>query len=142
MLQQLQESFSHDAEMSLVKLGRSLTELASTTPAQFHAFARQSLWHSVSPRLESYEAALRRCSNLPLFWSNDIRDYIDEEKQQMFRPNYGIAADIIEEFGIDLALERQQDLVMRLGNLFQNWSNIRAAATAMKKRGDRLGSPI
>jgi peptidoglycan/xylan/chitin deacetylase (PgdA/CDA1 family) len=127
---------------SLVAMGSEMVRLASLSPDTFHDVLRLSLWRQASWSIKHHEAELRRHGSLPAFWSRDVADFIEEKRRKIFEPDFGLADDVVAEFGLERALSVQQDLMLRLGQLYAAWPEIRSAATRLKQRGVCLGRQI
>jgi len=135
-------SYYSSPEQNLTGLSGTLTEIGSLPVNEFERQIKLIFWQLHTRKIGQLELLLKKYGEKPDFWSGDVRTHIQELKDAMVAENFVVPRDLDESIEAQTALERTQQLILKLADLLRHWNAIREAARELKSKERILGEQI
>jgi hypothetical protein len=117
--------------------GRTLAEWGALPPVDFEELLRFRVEAAMSQQAAHLDELLQRHHGQPDFWADDVRRVLAVLRDALARKEYVVPTDLNACFGMEVARERFQRLVLQYGRLMQMWPDVVVAATELRARGVR-----
>jgi hypothetical protein len=127
-----------DAAKNLHAVGRALAEWGGLSPAAFQSLVRSHLGEQLQRQAALLADRLRQFGGLPEFWAQDARQVLAHMHDALAGESYATPWDLAEAFGPARAGAMAQRLVLRTGQMLQNWPALVEAARDLRRTGIRL----
>ena len=123
-------------------MGRYLEEVGNLPGAEFEEFLRLQAWQTTSAYIALTEEHLQTWGEMPAFWVNDVRKYLEMLRRALMRPDYCLPLDLLDGRSVEETRLLAQRLVRRFGQLLFWWPEMTAATKNLRGQGQRLALPV
>jgi hypothetical protein len=135
-------SFERDMERRFDVIGNLLVEIGQLPLHEFEKLMKALRWQIASAQIAKFEASLKQYNFQPDFWAADLKSFMTEYHKTLLEPDSIVGRDLIQAFGHDNALARQQALIGQFGELLKVWPQLRRAALELRQRDGAFGKRI
>lgn len=118
----------------LKTLGRHLKSLGELEDPQFERVFRNLAWNKARGRLQDLEKALSNYSDLPRYWTNEMKARIHGFRTRMARIDFAVPR--------DLSAGAEREALARHGTLLEAWPDICDAALNLRRKGLKIAQPV
>jgi hypothetical protein len=126
-------------------LGRSMEDLGRASAGDYLAFTRALYLFNAAVRAHRLDTTLKSATDAPAAWSDDVRAYLDAQRQAITTEEYFYPADLREGRSPAETLAVSQLVLRKYGQLLVSWPRLVEGARALREEGigvgRRLGGP-
>jgi len=121
-----------DTAARMDTLGRYLCDIAGAPARDFHEYIRSFVLQHESEKIEFMEKCIEEETDAPIYWHNDIEQYIDQTRQALAQPDFDIPYEMRGKWSAQEARPLIQNLVHEYGRLLRAWPALMQAAQALR----------
>jgi hypothetical protein len=126
----------------LSAVGGLLSQIGQAPLPQFEKVMRTVWWQIAASQIRRLETAMKTSANQPEFWASQVREYANAYRSNLANRDFIASWDIVQAFGKGCALEKQQELTRKFGELLIAWPQLRDGAAELRRKEGVFGRAI
>jgi hypothetical protein len=131
-----------DSGERLRTLGRHFIQIGTMSAKDNEEFLRLQVLRSRSNLLMRLESLLQKYDESPAFWANDLKRHIRVQRAALLQKDYIVPPDLLRSRTRDEALQLNQRMIYRFGELLYWWPRLVETARTLRAQGQGLAQPV